>query len=365
MPPFIPGRELSKRFYHEAVRPILDVHYPRLPHAAAHMGTGSDVLGFDTEMSRDHDWGPSVQLFLPHEAFHLAADIHQTLSHHLPHLFYGYPVNFGETPEEAGTSHMALTAVSPINHRVHVTTIADFMQQQLAYDVAALLKTADWLTFPSQILRCLTAGTVHYDNVGELTAWQQKLAWYPHDVWLYLLAAGWARIGEEEHLMPRAGFVGDELGSALMGSRLVRDVMNLCFLMSRQYAPYPKWFGTAFQHLPCAAELSPILWQAQQAPTWQEREAALCQAYKYLARWHNTLQLTPPQPTEVGYFFNRPFLVINADAFIEALRIQITDPILRSLLSKPLIGSIDQWSDSTAMRSHMIWRSLIQNLYGT
>jgi hypothetical protein len=47
--------------------------------------------------------------------------------------------------------------------------------------------------------------------------------------------------------MPRAGFVGDELGSALIGSRLVRDIMNLCFLLEKQYAPYPKWFGTAFQ----------------------------------------------------------------------------------------------------------------------
>lgn len=363
MPPFIPGRELSKRFYHEAVRPILDVHFPSLPHAAAHMGAGSDVLGFDTEMSRDHDWGPSMQLFLPEATLPLAADIHQTLSHHLPHLFYGYPVNFGETPEEAGTTHMAETAVFPINHRVRITTVQEFVQEQFVYDINTLLETADWLTFPSQILRSFTAATIHHDGVGQLTTWQQKLAWYPQDVWLYLLAAGWARIGEEEHLMPRAGFVGDELGSALMGSRLVRDVMNLCFLMSRQYAPYPKWFGTAFQKLPCAADLSAILWQAQQAPIWQEREAALCQAYEYLARWHNRLQLTTPQPTKVGNFFNRPFLVINTDAFVKALCTQITDPLLLPLLSKPFIGSIDQWSDSTAMRSHMVWRPVTRKLY--
>lgn len=52
---FIPGIELSRRFYAEAVRPILDAHYPGLPHAAAHVG--SDVLGYDTEMSTDHFWG--------------------------------------------------------------------------------------------------------------------------------------------------------------------------------------------------------------------------------------------------------------------------------------------------------------------
>ena len=108
----------------------------------------------------------------------------------------------------------------------------------------------------------MTAGAVYFDNVGELTRFRETLAWYPQDVWLYLMASIWDRIGQEEHLMPRAGFVGDELGSALIGSRLVRDIMSLCFLMEKQYAPYPKWFGSAFKKLACAEELSPILWSA-------------------------------------------------------------------------------------------------------
>ncbi len=92
--------------------------------------------------------------------------------------------------------------------------------------------------------------------------------------------------------MPRAGFVGDELGSALIGSRLVRDIMSLCFLMEKQYAPYPKWFGSGFQNLACAKELSPSLWSAQTAETWGEREKALCNAYEILAKKHNTLNIT-------------------------------------------------------------------------
>jgi len=78
---------------------------------------------------------------------------------------------------------------------------------------------ADWLTFPAQLLRTLTASAVYHDGVGELTALRARLAYYPRDVWLLLLAAGWRRIGQEEHLMPRAGYVDDELGSALIGAR--------------------------------------------------------------------------------------------------------------------------------------------------
>src|SRR5947209_1980723 len=100
MPAFLAGRELSRRFYEEAVRPLLEEHFPSLPYAAAHLGRGSDVLGFDTEMSTDHDWGPSLLIFLQDEDAQLAQSIRGVLSHRLPHLFYGYPVHFAESPAE-------------------------------------------------------------------------------------------------------------------------------------------------------------------------------------------------------------------------------------------------------------------------
>ena len=64
MPDFIPGLQLNEAYYWEAVRPILDCQFPGLAHSAALMGPGSDVLGFDTPVSRDHEWGPRLVLFL-------------------------------------------------------------------------------------------------------------------------------------------------------------------------------------------------------------------------------------------------------------------------------------------------------------
>src|SRR5437667_257304 len=60
MTDFIPGLELAGRFYDEAVRPILDRDFPGIAHSAALIGPGSEVLGFDTPMSRDHHWAPRV-----------------------------------------------------------------------------------------------------------------------------------------------------------------------------------------------------------------------------------------------------------------------------------------------------------------
>ncbi|MBI4789022.1 MAG: DUF4037 domain-containing protein [Chloroflexi bacterium] len=363
MPAFVHGIELNRRFYLVAVRPILEAHFPSLPYAAAHIGSGSDVLGFDDEMSTDHEWGPSLRIFLRDEDAHLANDIREMLRQHLPHVFCGYPVGVVAVLDEPGIHRMQMAADGPVNHRVCVTTVCAAALRNLGYDVNQPPTAADWLTFPTQKLRELTAGAVYYDGVGELTRLRERLAWYPRDVWLYLLAAGWQRIGQEEHLMPRAGFVGDEMGAAIIGSRLVRDVMSICFLMEKQYAPYPKWFGTAFKQLKCAADLTPILWRAQMASTWREREDALCEAYEYLARTHNRLGITPPLPAVVSSFHDRPFRVIHSDLFANSIVEQISDPEVRRIASRRLIGNIDQWSDSTDIRSDAVWRPIVRQLY--
>jgi hypothetical protein len=61
---FVSGLELATLYYAEAVRPLLDEEFPTLRHTAALIGPGSEVLGFDSARSTDHNWGPRLQLFL-------------------------------------------------------------------------------------------------------------------------------------------------------------------------------------------------------------------------------------------------------------------------------------------------------------
>ena len=314
MTDFVPGLRLSAEFFREAVAPILAAEYQGVPYSAALIGSGSEVLGFDTEMSSDHHWGPRVMLFLreaDHARYHAA--LRRSLSEQLPRTFQGYPTNFTPpNPEDSGTQLLQAADTGPINHRVDILTVRGFWLDYLNFDIDLEIETVDWLTFPEQRLRTLVSGAVFHDEIG-LQAVRERFAYYPHDVWLYLLAAGWARLGQEEHLMGRAGYVpGTKSAAALIGARLVRDVMRLCFLMERQYAPYPKWFGTAFKQLSRAASLAPVLQQALSAGSWQEREEHLCAAYEYLAAWHNELGyyrnvagkdhalLWPPVPRDLG-----------------------------------------------------------------
>ena len=164
--------------------------------------------------------------------------------------------------------------------------------------------------------------------------------------------------------MGRAGFVGDELGSAIVGGRLARDVMRLCFLMERRYAPYPKWLGTAFRRLACSRDLEPILRRAVCAETWQVREKELTTAYESAAKMHNGLGLTESLPVNAAPFHGRPFKVIHLGSdFAGALVRQIHDPAVRRLADGRLLGSIDQISDNTDLLCGVEWRCAVRRLY--
>src|SRR5215813_5951380 len=101
MPDFIPGLELSRLFFVEAVKPVLDADFPDLRYDAALIETGSEVLGFDTEMSRDHHWGPRVTLYVSADDHaHVAEAINQAMRRKLPYDIHGYATSFAPSPDE-------------------------------------------------------------------------------------------------------------------------------------------------------------------------------------------------------------------------------------------------------------------------
>lgn len=343
-PPFIPGLELSRRFYTDAVRPLLEEAAPGVPHSAARIGSGSEVLGYDTPRSADHEWGPRLQIFLHrHDVPRHAARIRHLLAEHLPKTFLGHPTNFAPTGESRDIRVMRHTD-GPVHHRVEVTGTSTWFTDTLGFDPAHDITPADWLAVPTQLLAEVTAGAVFHDGLHTLTPLRRALRWYPHDVWLYVLACQWQRIAREEAFVGRAGEVGDELGSAVTAARLARDLMRLCLLMDRRYPPYGKWLGSAFARTAAGPRLSPVLTAALAATDWHTRERHLVHAYEIVAHQHNQLHLTDRVDPATRAYHSRPFQVLRADRFTTALTARITDPTLKDL---PLFGAVDQFVDST------------------
>lgn len=364
MPDFIPGLELSRLFFVEAVKPILDADFPGLRYDAAVIGSGSEVLGFDTPMSRDHHWGPRVSLFVSASDHPRVAEaVERAMCDRLPYEIRGYSTSFQPIPAEPHILRFEERTEGGVNHRVTVEVLRETLRAYLAFDIDGDITPPDWLTFPQQKLRTLTDGAVYHSGLGEVETMRERLRYYPRDVWLYLLAAGWMRISQEEPFVGRAGDAGDELGSRVIAARLIRDVMMLCFLIERVYAPYPKWFGKAFSKLACAAKLTPLFEVALSAGGWREREAALGKAYSIVAGMHNALGVTDLLPTTVSQFHGRPYQVIHGEAFSEAIRSRIDDAEVRRIADRTLIGSIDQLSDSTDLREDAGLRAALANLY--
>jgi hypothetical protein len=334
-PPFIPGLELSRLFYTEAVRPLLG----DLPHTAARVGAGSDVLGYDSARSTDHDWGPRLDLFLtPGDAARHGPDLSQRLAHHLPKRFHGWSTHF-EAAVDDGPVRVRADTDGPVAHMVRIGDIGSWCHAQLGFDPRDGVTLLDWLATPWQRLAEVTGGAVFHDGLG-LGAVRAALAWYPDDVWRHVLAAQWTRIAQEEAFVARTAEAGDDLGSRMVAARMCREAARLCLLLGRRWPPYQKWLGVAAAGLPAADHLAGAL----RAGAIEAREAALCAAYEQIGAAQNALGLAAAVPATRRPYHSRPYAVIGADRFADALVQAIQDPSVRAL---PPVGSIDQLADST------------------
>ncbi len=325
---FLSGRELARLFHADVVAPLLARELPRLRYAAGRLGSGSDVLGFDDEMSRDHDWGCRLTLLVDARDSAAVPEIGGLLERRLPESYRGLPVRFPVTWDTART------------HNVDVATVADFAASRLGADPVGGLSVPDWLILTGQGVLEVTGGPVFADGTRELAPARALLRWYPPDIERYVLAAGWLRISHRLPTIGRGAERGDELGSRLISAQLAEELMWLAFALSRRWPPYPKWRGAAFQALPIAAGLAGPLTAAITAPDWRAREDSLATACEVLLSAQRGLGLPAPSPA-VTSFWDRPYRGIDPE-LPRALLTGITNPEVSRLPAG--VGSIEQWT---------------------
>src|SRR5215213_2528943 len=120
MADFLPGLELGRGFFEEAIRPILEADFPTLGYSAALIGSGSEVLGFDTDMSTDHHWGARGMLFLREQDHaQYGGEVDAILRRRLPIEFRGFPTNFrSDDLENKGIRRPEVVADGCVNHFV-------------------------------------------------------------------------------------------------------------------------------------------------------------------------------------------------------------------------------------------------------
>jgi hypothetical protein len=294
------GIDASRGFYADVVAPMLN----GIPHAAGRLGSGSDVLGLDDGMSRDHDWGCRLTLLVEDA---VVTDLDARLELELPDTYDGMPIRFPTSWKPEG------------GHQVHIDSVEGFARSRLGVIPHDAI---DWLLLTGQSVLEVVAGPVFHDDTGELTALRTRLAWYPQDVEQYVVRSQWVRISEELPFIGRTLDRGDEVGSRVVTHRLARDVMHLTLLLERQWSPYSKWLGTAYGDRVHALD----------------SEASICAALDELAG----------RSVAVA-FWDRPYKQVDP-TFVFGLP--------RGLPLPDGIGSVEQWCDNvkvmgrrTALRS--------------
>ena len=140
------------------------------------------------------------------------------LNNNLPSSFKGFSTHFS-APDEKGVKVSKQACGKKIRHAIEIVTIESFFKKNLHFDVTQNLSAYDWLVLPEQKLLSITSGKIFHDDLNLKKA-ISKFSYFPKDVWLYLLAAQWTRISQEEHLTGRCGEVNDELGSKIIATRV-------------------------------------------------------------------------------------------------------------------------------------------------
>lgn len=233
------GLELSRAFYEEYGKPMLEESFSDvLPYLAAGMfGSGSECMGFDDEVSRDHDFEPGFMILLPGEDV-----VDRRTAFALERAYAKLPKSF------EGFTRAAMQPVGGARHGV--MRLADFLMDKTGTP-DGILTTAQWLTIPQQSLAEVTNGRLYFDNYGEVRAARERLSYYPEDVRRKILAGRLLIMAQAgQYNFTRCLQHGEIAAAQMAVFEFVKSAVEVIFLLNRRYQPYYKWSFRALRALP-------------------------------------------------------------------------------------------------------------------
>ncbi len=230
------GLAIARDFFFSWARPFLTVQFPDLAdRVAAGRLSGSDVLGGDDEISRDHDWGPQFDLFLPAADYAAFGEkVSQVMNAATPNPWKGYRL--------AGAGDQS----------VKVHSVPEWFRKHLKV-VRFPLAAEDWPPAGLEsILYFLRHGEIWMDGTGELGRWRSALHEYPDEILRSRLAEECFRVWHhgEYNFVQRMARRRDSIAIAICLGEFVSGVMRIVLLMSRDFTPYWKWLAFEFRKRP-------------------------------------------------------------------------------------------------------------------
>ena len=206
------------------------------------LGSGSECLGFDDEVSRDHDFEPGFCLFIPGEEI-----VDRRTAFQLERAYAKLPAEF------EGFRRQKMNPVGGQRHGVF--RIDEYFTDKIGCPAEEL--TAErWLRLPDYALAEAVNGEVFRDEAGLLTDCRKILREMPEDVRRKRLAGHLLMMAQSGQYNYRRCLKHGETGAAQLAvGEFVRNTLSAAFLLNRTYMPYYKWSFRALKTLPGGEEL--------------------------------------------------------------------------------------------------------------
>ena len=232
------GLEIAEAYFFEVCYPELKKQLPEyLPRMAAGLvGEGSECYGFDDMISRDHDFGPAFQIYVPAEDVPVYGKKLRALVDRLPTSFAG----FGER----NTSTYG-------GGRIGLFTIEDFYDKFLSIHEVPT-DNRIWLQMKDYPLSTATNGKVFMDNLGTFSAIRKGfLKHYPRDVQLKKIAAACMQVAQSgQYNFPRSLQRNQYVAAHHALDQFIQEYSQIIYLLNKVYMPYYKWEHEGLKRLP-------------------------------------------------------------------------------------------------------------------
>lgn len=241
------GLEAARKYYDTYGRAMIDEQFPEIAGytATGLVGYGSECYGFDDEISRDHDYGPSFCIWLPREIYVRYGKAVQAAYDALPKKFLDLPERV-EEPQGKG--------------RVGALCLEDFYRGILGRETLPQTD-AEWLMIPEEALSTAVNGCIFEDRLGQFQAFRKGLlGYFPESVWRRKLADALAKASQAgQYNYDRAMRRGERVAAELALTEFVRESMRLVYLLNRIYTPFYKWMYRGLRDLSTGGEIGDML----------------------------------------------------------------------------------------------------------
>lgn len=204
---------------------FIKIKYPDLYSriCLALVGVGSECLGFDDEISEDHDFSSRCQLFLDDSDYNIyRQDLEATLNIFCKDLE---------------------TMISDLNNiNVEIMSIASFYKYYTLFEDGPKTES-EFRKVPMDLLCVATNGRVFLDNLGKFSATRNRLLnFYPEDIRLKKIAFQLNKMAQSgQYNYSRMIERRDTVAANIAQGEFIKHYLEFVHLLNKKYMPFYKW----------------------------------------------------------------------------------------------------------------------------